>query len=122
MTPPIGQWVVAPDGGRWWFDSGSIALDFVYTGSIGPGPGRETWNEPADAARWLKSRFGARLRLTEADLGRAIALRTTVASLVVAACAGDPLPPRERAVLDRQAAMPDIPPQIGRPVDPTLDQ
>ncbi len=29
-----GQWMEDADGPRWWFDSGSLALDFAYTGGL----------------------------------------------------------------------------------------
>ncbi|GAA1528440.1 putative RNA-binding Zn ribbon-like protein [Agromyces terreus] len=32
---PVGQWLVSPEGVRWWFDSGSFALDFATTGPLG---------------------------------------------------------------------------------------
>ncbi|MEO8907921.1 MAG: CGNR zinc finger domain-containing protein [Microbacteriaceae bacterium] len=31
-----GQWFDSADGQRWWFDSGSLALDFAYTGAMEP--------------------------------------------------------------------------------------
>ena len=30
VSIPVGQWFT-DDSGRWWFDSGSFALDFAYT-------------------------------------------------------------------------------------------
>ena len=35
VSIPVGQWLVSAEGMRWWFDSGSFALDFAYTGAIG---------------------------------------------------------------------------------------
>ena len=49
--PPTGQWFDAADGQRWWFDSGSIAFDFAYTGGFGGPPEWERWHGPAEVAR-----------------------------------------------------------------------
>ncbi len=38
VSIPVGQWLVSAEGTRWWFDSGSFALDFAYTGAIGGDP------------------------------------------------------------------------------------
>lgn len=54
-----GQWLTAPEGHQWFFDSGSVALDFGYTGDYGYGV--STWerlHRPADLTDWLTERFG----------------------------------------------------------------
>ena len=38
VSIPVGQWFTSAEGDRWWFDSGSFALDFAYTGAIGGTP------------------------------------------------------------------------------------
>lgn len=49
-----------PDGRRWHFDSGSLALDFGYTGDYGYGqPDWERLHEPSDLDDWIASRLGA---------------------------------------------------------------
>ena len=52
-----GQWMEDAEGPRWWFDSGSLALDFAYTGGLD----RPEESQPvADAAAlndWLVERF-----------------------------------------------------------------
>ena len=46
----------AADGQRWWFDSGSLSLDFAYTGALET-PGVELLAEPGDLSGWLVARF-----------------------------------------------------------------
>ena len=38
VSIPVGQWFTSAEGTRWWFDSGSFALDFAYTGGDGRQP------------------------------------------------------------------------------------
>ena len=122
--PPVGQWFVSVDGVRWWFDSGDIALDFAYTGSMGDGrPEWELWNAPTDLDRWVEERFGVRLESSDADLRRAKRLRDAIAGLVTDVSQGRPQRPDQQRVLNRYAARPDVAPQLGAPVaPPTHDQ
>ena len=122
--PPTGQWFVSRDGMRWWFDSGDIALDFAYTGSMGDGrPEWELWNAPGDVDAWVEERFGVRLRSTEADLRTAKELRDAIAGLVTDVSQGRAQRPQQQAVVNRFAARPDVAPQLGgEPPTPTLDQ
>lgn len=49
-----------PDGRRWHFESGSLALDFGYTGDYGYGrPDWERLHTPEDLGDWISSRFDA---------------------------------------------------------------
>ena len=41
-----GQWFRTRDGHRWFFDSGSLPLDFAYTGAMGGNPAWETLHSP----------------------------------------------------------------------------
>lgn len=52
-----GQWFDSSDGQRWWFDSGSTALDFAYSGSMGDDSGAERLHTEDDLAGWLNERF-----------------------------------------------------------------
>ncbi|MFT4156323.1 MAG: CGNR zinc finger domain-containing protein [Microbacterium sp.] len=82
FDPPIGQWFVAQDGQRWWFDSGSIAFDFAYTGGFPGPPEWEYWHGPEDVARWWRERFGAAAPVSGADYERARELRQMIALAV----------------------------------------
>ncbi|MFT4235774.1 MAG: hypothetical protein QM607_12355 [Microbacterium sp.] len=75
FDPPTGQWFVAQDGQRWWFDSGSIAFDFAYTGGFSGPPEWEYWHRPEDVARWWRERFGVAVPVSGADYERARELR-----------------------------------------------
>ena len=48
VSIPVGQWLTPAEGTRWWFDSGSFALDFAYTGTMGGNPARERLHAPDD--------------------------------------------------------------------------
>jgi predicted RNA-binding Zn ribbon-like protein len=122
MTHPTGQWFVSAEGTRWWFDSGAISLDFAYTGSMGDRPEWEQWPSPTQMAEWFAERFDVRLRPTAADLTRTKKLRDAVAGAVWDAWAGREPTRSAVRVIDRHAAEPDVPPQLGRQTRPTLDQ
>ena len=61
---PTGQWLTPAEGTRWWFDSGSAALDFAYTGPIvadpadDSGAGAELFGGIDELIGWLGERFG----------------------------------------------------------------
>ncbi|MEP6649537.1 MAG: ABATE domain-containing protein [Lapillicoccus sp.] len=112
------------DGVRWWFDSGDIALDFAYTGSMGDGrPDWEHWHGPEDLERWVEQRFGVRLTATAADLRSAKRLRDAVAGLATDVSLRRPQRPDQQQVVNRYAARPDVAPQLGSTApQPTVDQ
>src|SRR4051812_25563188 len=98
--PAVGQWFVSNDDVRWWFDSGDIALDFAYTGSMGGGrPEWELWHGPRDLDRWVEERLGVRVRATDADLRRAKRLRDAVAGLVTDVSKGRAQAPEQQQVV-----------------------
>ncbi|KQQ06315.1 MULTISPECIES: CGNR zinc finger domain-containing protein [unclassified Rathayibacter] len=104
-----GQWLEEADGRRWWFDSGSLALDFAYTGTMRGAPG-ERLDSDAALTAWLRERFEG-----VGDAGRlddALMLRGAVARLLIAAEASDEAPPADIDVVNLFAAMPDIPPSL----------
>jgi predicted RNA-binding Zn ribbon-like protein len=113
LSTPTGQWFASSDDTRWWFDSGSVALDFAYTGGFS-----ERWeslHEPADLASWLSGRFPELAdadpsAVGERDLTDAKGLRTSLASLARAASRSEPAPAGDVDVLNLFAATPDIPP------------
>jgi predicted RNA-binding Zn ribbon-like protein len=113
VSIPVGQWLTAPEGIRWWFDSGSFALDFAYTGAIGGNPAWERLHAPDDLSRWLRERFpvpvgNARSR----DLFDAISLRDTIGRMARASAHGEPLGSADIDVVNLYAATPDIPPSL----------
>ncbi len=114
-TPrPTGQWFVSSDGTRWWFDSGSLALDFAYTGAMGARPERETLRSPDDLATWLEGRFEeVDGTVSEGDLRDALALRTAIAAAAVEASHNRGPRPADVDVINLYAAIPDIPPSLG---------
>lgn len=113
VSIPVGQWLLTPDDGqRWWFDSGSFALDFVYTGPVLEGAS-DRLRAPDDLTAWLSERFpvpvgGARSR----DLFDATALRDAIARLAFGATRGEPLGSRDVDLINLYAATPDIPPAL----------
>ena len=61
-----------PDGHRWWFDTGAIALDLRYATLI----------NPADLAGWMTERFDrVDPRATDRDLADARALADAIAQI-----------------------------------------
>jgi predicted RNA-binding Zn ribbon-like protein len=78
-----GQWLVGRDGRRWFFDSGSLALDFGYTGDYGYGvPEWEHLHAPADLTAWFTDRFGLLAEpVSTAELRGALRLRAVITRL-----------------------------------------
>ncbi|MEO7124401.1 MAG: CGNR zinc finger domain-containing protein, partial [Lacisediminihabitans sp.] len=116
-TPPreavTGQWFHSADGHRWWFDSGSLALDFPYTGAMGDNAAWERLHEATDLADWLSERFsGIDGTVTDRDLVDAKALRAAVARLATATSRGEALGRDDVDVINLFAATPDIPPAL----------
>ena len=112
QTSPTGQWFTSGDGHRWWFDSGSVALDFAYTGGMGE-PGRwERLHTAADLTGWLAERFSGIGEAAERDLVDAVALRGAIARLAQAASDGIAASADDIDMLNLFAATPDIPPAL----------
>jgi predicted RNA-binding Zn ribbon-like protein len=109
---PTGQWFHSDDAQRWWFDSGSLALDFAYTGGMGA-PGRwEQLREASDLSDWLGQRYSDVGEVSERDLADALSLRAAIASLAHAASDGAQLQADDIDTVNLFAATPDIPPAI----------
>ncbi|KRC60839.1 hypothetical protein ASE14_07670 [Agromyces sp. Root81] len=109
----VGQWFTTGEGVRWWFDSGSFALDFAYTGQIGGLRTDEQLHAPDDLTRWLHERFpmpvgAARSR----DLFDAVALRDAISRMAVAASQGEAVRAADVDLVNLYAATPDIPPSL----------
>lgn len=112
VSIPVGQWFT-DDSGRWWFDSGSFALDFAYTGGLPVAVAPERLHAPDDLTSWMRERFpmtvgGARSR----DLFDALALRDAIARLALASGRGTELRAADIDVVNLYAATPDIPPTL----------
>ena len=118
-----GQELILNDGRRWWFDSGSLALDFAYTGSMGTrslgtssmgeSALAETLHDASDLTGWLSGRFpevvdGA----TDRDLIDARALRASLARAATALSRHHEIPPDDIDMINLFAATPDIAPTL----------
>ncbi|GAA1844530.1 CGNR zinc finger domain-containing protein [Agromyces salentinus] len=117
---PVGQWLVSPEGVRWWFDSGSFALDFATTGALGDqgttdgGPQHERLHAPDDLTEWLRERFPVQMGAARSrDLFDAVALRDAIARMARSAAVGEVLRGTDIDVVNLYAATPDIPPTLG---------
>jgi predicted RNA-binding Zn ribbon-like protein len=110
---PTGQDMTTSDGRTWWFDSGSVAIDFAYTGAMGDDPDAETLRAASDLTGWLTSRFpevvdGA----TDRDLIDARALRGSIARAAAARSRGEDILSDDIDVINLFAATPDIAPSL----------
>ncbi|MET0716578.1 MAG: CGNR zinc finger domain-containing protein [Mycetocola sp.] len=108
-----GQWLTSLEGTRWWFDSGSLALDFVYTGPLGATDAaqRELLGSPADLTDWLADKLPS-TAAGDRDLADALTLRGAIGRLALAASAGSAGDSRDVDLLNLYAATPDIPPRL----------
>lgn len=98
-----GQWLSTPDGTRWWFDSGSLSLDFGYASFI----------NPADLADWLGHRFErVEQAATDRELRDAEGLADAIARMAVARTREISAAPDDIDVVNLYAAMPDVPPAL----------
>ncbi|WP_350349117.1 CGNR zinc finger domain-containing protein [Agromyces sp. G08B096] len=114
VSIPVGQWIDSPDGQRWWFDSGSFALDFAYTGPVGgAAPAGERLHGPDDLTAWLRERFPVAVGAARSrDLFDAVALRDSISALALAASRDEALPAADVDIVNLYAATPDIPPAL----------
>lgn len=109
-----GQLIADATGGRWWFDSGSLALDLAYTGALGDGAPNETLHAPADLGAWIGDRFDEvdAASADDRDLADALALRGAIARLALASAHGSRAASADVDVVNLFAATPDIPPVL----------
>ncbi len=106
-----GQWFESAGEARWWFDSGSVALDFANTGALPDNI--EQFRAPSDLGIWLHGRLdGVDPDVTERDLSDALGLRTAIASLAMCALRGHFRNSADIDILNLFAAMPDVPPAL----------
>jgi predicted RNA-binding Zn ribbon-like protein len=112
VSIPVGQWFTDVSG-RWWFDSGSFALDFAYTGGLPVTAAPERLHAPDDLTAWLAERFPMTVGAARSrDLFDALALRDAIARLALAAGRGEPQRAADVDVVNLYAATPDIPPTL----------
>ena len=110
---PTGQWFRSSDGHRWWFDSGSLSLDFAYTGAMGDNPAWETLHAPSDLGAWLDERFDeVDASASDRELTDARALRSAIARTATAISRGDDPTGDDVDIINLFAATPDIPPVL----------
>jgi predicted RNA-binding Zn ribbon-like protein len=95
---------------RWWFDSGSIALDFAYVGGFGDIP--ESLTSAAELDEWLAGRFPELDAASDRGLIDGKALQAALARLAGAASAGESAAAEDVDVVNLFAATPDIPPAL----------
>ena len=103
MEPMLGD---LRDGFR--FRGGSLALDFAATlAARKREQPRELLVRPRDLARWFTAAGLAahEVKVTEADLAAARALREALYRLALARIGGAPLPAADRRLLNRDAAV-----------------
>ncbi|MBN9631111.1 MAG: ABATE domain-containing protein, partial [Actinobacteria bacterium] len=103
------------DGLHWWFDSGSLALDFSYTGGLDE-PDNDEWRSVDDAealGSWLQDRFPEVAATSgEREFRDAEMLRVAIGRLARQASRGETLAPGDVDVVNLFAATPDIPPVL----------
>jgi predicted RNA-binding Zn ribbon-like protein len=106
-----GQWFEPPNETRWWFDSGSLALDFAYTGALAGNA--EMLHSPADLGHWLAARFPrVDTEVSERELSDALGFRAAIAQLAAASVGQEDLPASEVDVINLFAALADLPPVL----------
>ncbi|UCR90618.1 CGNR zinc finger domain-containing protein [Mycetocola spongiae] len=111
-----GQNFLSSEGINWFFDSGSCALDFCYTGSWAAADGRldravETLTDPEALTAWL----GALVPCSPAndrDLQDARALREAIARIARSLASEYEAPGTDIDMLNLYAATPDVPARL----------
>ena len=112
VSIPVGQWLVSAEGTRWWFDSGSFALDFAYTAALDEAA-LEGLQTPDDLTTWLRERFPVAVGVARSrDLFDAVALRDAIWRMAVASAHGEHARSADIDLVNLYAATPDIPPAL----------
>lgn len=114
VSIPVGQWFTSAEGVRWWFDSGSFALDFAYTGAMGGNPAWERLHSPDDLTTWLRERFPVAVGTARSrDLFDAVSLRDAIGRMAQSSARGEAVRAQDIDLVNLYAATPDIPPVLG---------
>ncbi|WP_247597135.1 CGNR zinc finger domain-containing protein [Leifsonia sp. PS1209] len=114
LTGGTGQWMDSSDGQHFWFDSGSLALDFSYTGGLDRDGGEwQTVHDAKELNDWLTTRF-PEVAPTAGDreFRDASALGSAIGRLARQQSGGATLGPDDVDVVNLFAATPDIPPVL----------
>jgi len=113
VSIPVGQWFTSSEGTRRWFDSGSFALDFAYTGAMGGNPEWERLHAPDDLTAWLRERFPVAVGAARSrDLFDAMSLRDAIGRMALSAARDEPVRAQDIDLVNLYAATPDIPPAL----------
>lgn len=108
-----GQWLTPADGNRWYYDSGTVSLDFAHTGDLDPTAGTEQLHSPDDLGRWLADRVD---RLdpasNERELADALHLRDAIAHIARGYAHQRTPAADDIDTINLYAATPDIPPTL----------
>jgi predicted RNA-binding Zn ribbon-like protein len=109
-----GQWIVSPDGVRWFFDSGSLALDFAYTGDYGQGvPEWERLHSPEDLTGWLDDRLGPLAAgAGKADFVAGLRLRAAISRVALGVADGKRLASKDIDAVNVAALAPPPTPHL----------
>ena len=113
VSIPVGQWFTSAEGTRWWFDSGSFALDFVYTGGLEGDRAVDRLHAPDDLTAWLRERFPVAVGTARSrDLFDAMSLRDAIGRMAHASAHAEPVRSVDVDLVNLYAATPDIPPAL----------
>jgi predicted RNA-binding Zn ribbon-like protein len=116
VSIPVGQWLVSAEGTRWWFDSGSLALDFATTADVSVSdadPRADRLHSPDDLSAWLRERFPVAIGVARTrDLFDAISLRDAIGRMAIRASVGERPSSADIDIVNLYAATPDVPPSI----------
>ena len=115
LSRGTGQWFDSNDGLHWWFDSGSLALDFAYTGGLDRTGVREpeTVHDARELNGWLTERFpDVASTAGEREFTDAGTLRAAIGRLARQSSVGAALAPDDVDIVNLFAATPDIPPVL----------
>jgi predicted RNA-binding Zn ribbon-like protein len=108
-----GQWLDPRDGTRWFFDSGSLALDFGWTGAFGGSQTTERMHAPADLHAWLAERFEHLEPAADPrNLQDALLLREAIVRIAAAIADGGSIAAEDVDAVNLYAATPDVPPSL----------
>jgi predicted RNA-binding Zn ribbon-like protein len=103
--------LIRRDGQDWWFDAGSVAIDFAYAGGFDETA--EAMADPGALAVWLQARFPSLDgSLSDRDFADARQLQQALARLITATATSASLTSEDIDVVNLFAATPDIPPAL----------
>jgi predicted RNA-binding Zn ribbon-like protein len=105
------QWIDTSDGRRFEFDSGAIALDFIYTAPFATD--FETFIAEGTFSNWLTERFpDLDGEMGQRELADVDAVRAAIRDLATAIASGREPGSEAIDVINLYAATPDIPPVL----------